>query len=140
MNKEVKVKVKTPFGLTKSESIERIIMQGETFGPLCCSVQVDSFGKECLVKNKLLYQYKGSVGVPPLAMVDDLVCISKCGIKSVLMNAFINAKTNLKKLQFGVSKCHKMHIGAKKSYCPDLKVDDWEVKLVEDCETGAKAI
>ena len=56
MNKEVKVK--TPFRLTKSESIERIIMQGETFGPLCCSVQVDSFGKECLVKNKLLYQYK----------------------------------------------------------------------------------
>ena len=133
------MKVKTPFGLTKSETIERIIMQGETFGPLCCSVQVDSFGKECLVKNKLLYQYKGAVGVPPLAMVDDMVCISKCGIQSVSMNAFINAKTNLKKLQFGVSKCHKMHIGVKKSYCPDLKVDNWEVKLVEDCETGAKA-
>ena len=44
------------------------------------------------------------------------------------MNAFINAKTNQKKIRFGVSKCHKMHIGAKKSNCPDLKVDDWEVK------------
>ena len=43
-------------------------------------VQVDSFGKECLDQNKLLYEYKGEVGVPPLAMVDDLVCISVCGI------------------------------------------------------------
>ena len=84
-------------------------MQGENFGPLCCSVQVDTFGKECTEKNQLLYQYKGEVGVPPLAMVDDLVCISKCGINSVLMNAFINAKTNMKKLKFCSTKCHKMH-------------------------------
>ena len=140
MNKEVQVKVKTPIGLTKSETLQRIIMQRETFGPLCCSVQVDSFGKECLEKDKLLYSYKGSVGVPPLAMVDDLVCISECGIKSVLMNAFINAKTNMKKLQFGVTKCHKMHIGAKRSYCPELKVDNWDVKLVDSIETGEKFI
>ena len=45
MNKKVEVKIKTPFGFTKSESVERIIMQGETFGPFSCSVQVDSFGK-----------------------------------------------------------------------------------------------
>ena len=140
MNKEVKVKVKTPFGFTKSESLERIIMQGETFGPLCCSVQVDSFGKECILKEKLLYTYKGEVGVPPLAMVDDLVCISECGVNSVLMNAFINAKTNIKKLQFGVNKCQKMHVGANRSYCPELKVDKWEVKLVENFQTSEKAL
>jgi hypothetical protein len=62
-----------------------------------------------------------------LAMVDDLVCISECGIKSVLMNAFINAKTNAKKLQFGVSKCHKMQIGQKRSFCPSLKIDNWDI-------------
>ena len=139
MNEEVNVKVKTPFGFTKEENVQRIIMQGETFGPLSCSVQVDSFGKECLAKNKHLYLYKGEVGVPPLAMVDDLVCISECGIKSVLMNAFINAKTNAKKLQFGVSKCHKMHIGQKRSFCPSLKIDNWDVKLVENLETGRKS-
>ena len=76
MNEEVKVAVKTPFGLTKRSSIGKVVMQGETFGPLCCSVQVDTFGKECCEKDKLLYYYKGEVGVPPLAMVDDLVCIS----------------------------------------------------------------
>ena len=96
-------------------------MQGETFGPLSCSVQVDSFGKECLLENKHLYFYKGEVGVPPLAMVDDLVSITECGIKSVSANAFINAKTNSKKLQFGVTKCHKMHVGQKKELLPLLE-------------------
>ena len=98
-------------------------MQGEIFGPLCCSVQVDTFGKECIQEKKHLYNYKNEVGVPPLAMVDDLLCISTCGLKSVEMNAYINAKTNVKKLQFGETKCHKMHVGLKNKCCPDLYVD-----------------
>ena len=93
--------MKTPFGETKREKIQKLVMQGEIFGPLCCSVTVDTFGKECLKNGKELYYYKGKVGKPPLAMIADLICVSKCGIKSVLMNAFINAKTNMKKLQFG---------------------------------------
>ena len=140
INKEVKVKVKTPVGFTESETVNNVVMQGETFGPLCCSVQVDTFGKECLREGKLLYSYKGEVGIPPLAMVDDLVCISQCGINSVKMNAFLNAKTNLKKLQFGVSKCHKMHVGSKQIECPRLKVDEWEVKVVENFDTKEKSV
>ena len=135
INEKVQVKVKTPFGFTESETVSKVVMQGETFGPLCCSVQVDSFGKECLQKGNLLYQYKGEVGLPPLAMVDDLVCISECGINSVLMNSYINTKTNIKKLQFGVSKCHRMHVGAKKTNCPSLKIDEWEMKVVENYDT-----
>ena len=50
-----------------------------------------------------------------------------------MVNAYINTKTNLKKLQFGIEKCHKMHVG--KVYnadtCPELKIDGWEVKKVE---------
>ena len=73
-------------------------------------------------------------------MVDDLVCFSKCGLQSVLMNAFINAKTNFKKLQFGVSKCHKMHIGKDKVSCPDLKLDYWDVTNTEEIETGQNKV
>ena len=47
-------------------------------------------------------------GSSPLAMVDDLACITNCGIETVKTNAYINAKTNLKKLQFGPDKCHKI--------------------------------
>ena len=98
-------------------------------GPLCCSVQEDTVGSECLKKNENLYFYNGEVGVAPLAMVDDLVCISTCGLNSVKMNAFINSKTNIKKLQFGLSKCHKMHVGVSKAVCPDLDLDNWKVKM-----------
>ena len=58
MNEEVQVAVKTPFDLTERIPLEKIVMQGETFGPLCCSVRVDTFGRECLQKNDNLYFYK----------------------------------------------------------------------------------
>ena len=47
----------------------------------------------------------------------------------------INAKTNLKKLQFGPDKCHKMHIGKKKVYCPDLSIDCWKMELKNEIKT-----
>ena len=49
------VSVKTPFGKTERKNVEKIVLQGEVFGPLECSVSVDSFGKECLEQEKYLY-------------------------------------------------------------------------------------
>ena len=68
--------------------------------------------------------FRNEVGVPPLAMVDDVVCVAECGVDSVAVNAFINAKTKVKKLQFGVDKCHHLHIGKEKNLCPDLFIDN----------------
>ena len=99
-------------------------------------MSVDTLGKECLTKKKNLYTYKGKVGVPPLAMVDDLVCPAVCGTDSVLVNSFINAKTNVKKLQFGVKKCHQLLVGRKNPLCPTLKIDNWELKKVDEARTG----
>ena len=78
--------------------------------------------------------YKDEVGIPPLAMIDDLISVTKCRIESVKMNAFLNAKSSVKKLQFGMSKCHKLHVGQNKRTCPDLYLDEWKVKLVEEME------
>ena len=100
-NKMNKVAVMTPNGLSKRENIEKIVMQGEVLGPIECSVTVDTFGKECLKEQKHLYSYKSLVGIPPLAMIDDLACISVCGLETVKMNGFINAKTNIKSFSFG---------------------------------------
>ena len=66
--------------------------------------------------------------------------ISNCGIDSVLMNGFINSKTNQKKLQYGVEKCHKMHVGSKNHLCPDLFIDSWEVKSVDALDTGVSSL
>ena len=134
-NKVNKVAVMTPNGLTTRTNVEQIVMQGEVFGPLECSVTVDTIGKECLARGRYLYFYKG-VEVPPLAMVDDLACVSTCGLDTVEINAFINAKTSLKKLQFGPDKCHKMHVGKKTPYCPELGIDSWKMKVNTKIETN----
>ena len=106
-NRAINLAVKTPIGLSERDTVEDIVQQGDVFGPIECSVQIDTFGKECLTEEKYLYYYKGHIGIPPLAMVDDLTSVSSCGIKSVMMNSYLNAKSQVKKLQFGSDKCHK---------------------------------
>ena len=113
-NTNVKVAINTTHGLTSREDIQKNILQGDVFGPIQCSVSVDKYGKECLEEGQHLYFYKDEVPVPPLAMVDDLLIVTECGYKSSMADLYINTKTNLKKLQFGTDKCHKMHVGEKK--------------------------
>ena len=141
-NSDVKVTVKTPVGKTSRGTITNAITQGDVFGPLLCSNQVDTFGKECLEQHKYTYLYKNEVEISPLGMVDDLICVSECGFQTSMINSFIKFKTDSKKLQFGVSKCKKMHIG---KYCEDFKcqnlmVDSWEEVEVKNDETGITQI
>jgi hypothetical protein len=97
-------------------------------GPVLCSNTIDTLGKKSRDRGEFLYKYKNTVRVLPLAMVDDINGISKCGINSVALNTFINTQIEMKKLRFhvpdenGKSKCHKMHIGANHENCPVLKV------------------
>ena len=71
-------------------------------------------------------------------MVDDLLTISECGVKTTLMNQFIHFKTGTKRLQFGTAKCIKMHIGRGESniLCKDLQVGGWKVDVITDPITG----
>ena len=71
-------------------------------------------------------------------MVDDVLIVTECGYKSTMANAFINTKSNMKKLQYGTNKCHKMHVGRRKNedICPDLFVDGWKLKEVSEIDTG----
>ena len=107
VNSHVNIAVKTPVGKTERGTIRNVITQGDVFGPILCSKQVYTIGQECLVENKYTYMYKGEVEIPPLGMVDDLLCVSECGFKTAMLNSYINYKTNSKKLQFGVTKCKK---------------------------------
>ena len=71
-------------------------------------------------------------------MVDDLLTISECGFKTNLLNEYINFKTGTKKLQFGTSKCIKMHIGKENSeiLCKDVHVGEWKNEVMDDPVTG----
>ena len=137
-NKETFVAVQTPGGITKRETLDEIVMQGDVLAPLISSLQVDTMGKECLEEAKHLYLYKDKVAIPPLGMVDDLFTITNCGFKTNLMNKFINTKSAMKKLQFGTNKCVKLHVGksCNKTLCKDLHVDSWRLEVVTDPDTG----
>ena len=78
-------------------------------------------------EDKHLYYYKDEVPIPLLTMVDDALAVTECGNKAAMMNTFLNTKTSMKKLQYGVQKCYKMHVGRNcvKEICPDLSVDGW---------------
>ena len=127
-NKKNLVAVNTAVGLTKRICIEKIVQQGGTWGPCLCSNSVDTLGKKIRDRGVPSYMYKNTVRVLPLAMVDDINAISRCGIESVSLNTFVNPQIELKKLRFhvpdqeGKSKCHKMYIGGNMNTCPELKV------------------
>ena len=72
-------------------------MQGVVWDPTLCATTVDTIGKECLEDKKYLYKYRNKIEIPPLAMLDDLMCISQCGPESVQMGSYINYKISSKK-------------------------------------------
>ena len=83
-----------------------------------------------------LYVYKDKVKIPPLSMIDDVACLSACGVQSIESNAFINAKFEQKKLQLNIKKCKQIHIkGNSKDTknCPQLHAhDSLMIKIGED--------
>ena len=47
-NDEINMAVNTPSGLSERQEIKNCVLQGDTFGSLLASVQVDSIGQECV--------------------------------------------------------------------------------------------
>ena len=127
-----KVAVKTPGGLSERRTVKRIVTQGGVTGPICCAVQTDKMGKDSLNNNKHLYMYKGQVGIPTLAMVDDIAKISECGTPAVIDNSFINARIEQSKQLFNGSKCHSIHAGGKAQVCSKLKAHRTTMDIVNE--------
>ena len=140
LGEENHVAVKTPYGLTKRMKIPQIVQQGGTWGPVMCSNSIDCLGKKLWRRGDHCYLYKNVVNILPLAMMDDISAISKCGYDSLIMNSYINTQIELKKLRFhvpdsnGKTKCHKLHVGCKSGHCPLLKVHGTVMQEVEEDE------
>ena len=126
LDQECHVKVKTPCGITDSFKLNEIIVQGSVFGSLKCSVQVDSLGRDSLCDEDGIgiFTYKGHISVPPLSLVDDVLTVSSCGIKTSEVNTMVNAKIESKQLTLGGDKCFKLHIGKNKSKQKTCKTSD----------------
>ena len=129
-NKNVRVKVKTPSGITKETVMKELVMQGDTWASTMASVQCDAFGKELLEEEaSFILQYKGKVPVGILGQIDDLIGVTEAGYKAQQMNSFLNVKNADKYLQFGPDKCKVMLIGSTKKkhdfLHTSLDVDTW---------------
>ena len=136
-NKDIHMAVKTPSGLTKRQTVENSVLQGDTWGSILASVQVDSIGKECLAAGHF-YLYKDILPVGFLGLVDDIIGVTEAGIKAQKMNSFINLKTAEKTLQFGPTKCKTMLVGknVKNVINSGLVVDKWVTEYAENVHTG----
>ena len=140
-NKSIYMAINTPDGLTDRRKISNTVLQGETFGSLLASVQVDTIAKECS-KTDYEYKYQNILPVGMLGLVDDTVCIAEAGYKSHMMNAFFNVRTAEKTLQFWAKKCKTMIVGKRieNIHCNKLKVDQWSVKHKEDGDIVEKYV
>ena len=131
--------VNTPSGLTDREKVENSVLQGETWGSLLASVQVETIGKKC-EELGYGYNYKNSLYVGILGLVDDIIAVTEAGPKAHVMNVFLNVKTAEKSLQYGVKKCKTMIIGedTENILNPKLFVDKWVVQHKEDATGETK--
>ena len=136
-NKEIHMAIKTPSGLTERQTVTNSVLQGDTWGSILASVQVDSIAKECVAEGHT-YKYKNKLDVGFLGLVDDIVGVTEAGYKAQKLNAFINLKTAEKGLQFGPKKCKSMLVGknVKNVINSGLQVDEWTVKYAENIATG----
>ena len=140
-NKEINMAVKTAHGLSERETVKNLVLQGDKFGSLMASVQVDKIGQESM-KRGYHYLYKKSLPIGFLGLVDDIVGISESGHKASELNAFMNIKTAEKTLQFGPKKCKFMIVGKCDSALKSqsLQVDHWTSKHVVNNTTGEQEL
>ena len=131
-NREIKMAVKTNNGLTDRNSIENVVLQGDTFGSILASVLVDNICRSVETSGYGI-KYKDVVDISVLALVDDLIGVTKPGFRAQQMNTLINTKTAEKRLQFGVSKCKTLVIGDLKYLINnDLSVDNWIIERQDE--------
>ena len=78
--------MKTPAGLTDRQPVHDSVLQGDTWGSILASVQVDSIGKACLEAG-YFYKYKDKLPVGFLGLVDDIVGITEVDHKGQQLNS-----------------------------------------------------
>jgi hypothetical protein len=83
LDEECFIKVKTPCGETEEFTLSQLVLQGSVFGPIKCCVQIDTLGRDCLAQDKCLYKYKNIISIPPLALIDDIVCVNNCDADAI---------------------------------------------------------
>jgi hypothetical protein len=116
--------MKNSNGISERVIIEKTVMQGTVMAGLMCTSTMEKLGRQAYEDPNLMYKYRNNVFVPPLEMVDDVICASKCGSQVVSSNSAVTTFVKLKRLDLGEKKCARLHIGGKEAQnCPQIFVN-----------------
>ena len=112
----------------------KLLLQGSVFRPIKCCVQIDTLGRDCLAEDKCLYNYKNIISVPPLALIDDIISVTKCNVDAIESNTVVNMKIESKKLRLSKEKCVQIHVSKDNHKVCDstLKVHDDKMKKAKE--------
>ena len=104
-------------------------MQGTVWAGLICTSSMDKLAQQAYSDPTLLYKYRNNVSIPPLKMVNDVICASKCGTQVVDSNTAVTSFVQLKKLQLSEKKCARLHVGQSKcDECPQILVNGQNIQ------------
>ena len=84
-NQKNSIAVKTPYGISNRFEVEDV-MQGTVFAPLQATTSMSQLGAMAYKRGKPLLNYKNTVQIPALGMIDDIATVTKCGMETVLSN------------------------------------------------------
>ena len=88
-NEEVFMAVKTTCGLTSRQTIRNSVLQGDTFGSLLASVQVDTIAQN-VSEAGIGYLYNKELPINILGLVDDMIGVTEAGHKTQIMNTILH--------------------------------------------------
>ena len=135
-NMQAKVAVKVNGRTSTRVAVHNVEMQGSVWGSLKCTASMDTLNRIILEHKELTYKYRSdpNIEIGVLGMVDDNLCISKCGVTSIQKNAIINSFIETQRLTLSSSKSVVINVGNHskcKIPCPTLKVHTKDMKTVK---------
>ena len=121
-NQKNSIAVKTPYRISKRFEVDDIVMQGTVFAPLQATTSMSQLDSLAYKRGKPLLNYKDTVSIPALGMIDDIATVTKCGIDTVISNSVTNTFVESKRLQLGPKKSHRLYFGCRTKACAELKI------------------
>ena len=101
--------------------VEECVSKGLGLGPILCAAS-GNIWRDALNRHDHVYNYKASVEIPLIGMIDDIAHVQECGV--------IVAKFEQDNLGFKGDKCHKIHVSKSNEHCPTLRAHQEEMEVV----------
>ena len=129
INKQAKIKIKTPFGETSEAEIAEILKQGSVLATILAALHTDSIKKYFV--NSGLGSYYRNLHIPNLLFQDDIVRIEKNSNDMNTANMRHNTYKEINRMKFHEDKTVILRVNMKKPEQTEVKLDGKLLKCVK---------